>query len=503
MEYFSFRQRNLDFMCPSLPKTYSEFSNSRSTAAVTLRKEKRQKHLMHKRLNTLKNSPGSSVSLEKVINNLSYTDLSSIKALRKLLCEDKFDKLHLLELRPDIVNYLSKGLISSKTELIYEISWCFANLAIGPPMIVNDVCNFKFFFADAIIHLDNKSLAEQACWVLGNLAADHINTKNSIVQIPGLIKSLVHLLTLRNNSLNSVACWTMCNLIRGPNPDTFIFFEAGALLPVLEITHKPYSCQVIESLWLLSFFTCKANNEIFALIYDQQNIQTYLKYLESNDPKLLVPIIRILGNGFLMYPYLDYLFITNEFSEILIKLINNQNPQVRKESLWMLSNIFSLEYSEPAMVYIGEKVIKSLISLINDEIQEIKNEAGIALYNLAEVYESRYLQSISFCTTLNVFEYYVSNILNVPAWIKLKIQGIYDIDLLKVSLGFLLLYFQQNDKKKEIEEYLYSDDVKDAIEECQITIEKGKNNSSSSEDFIIQICIDLLKWYNTDKYNFS
>ena len=157
----------------------------------------------------------------------------------------------------------------------------------------------------------------------------------------------------------------------------------------------------------------------------------------------------------------------------------------------MLSNIFSLEYSEPAMVYIGEKVIKSLISLINDEIQEIKNEAGIALYNLAEVYESRYLQSISFCTTLNVFEYYVSNILNVPAWIKLKIQGIYDIDLLKVSLGFLLLYFQQNDKKKEIEEYLYSDDVKDAIEECQITIEKGKNNSSSSEDFIIQICIDL------------
>ena len=490
-------------MSTGVPTTADQLRVYRSAAAVTLRKQRRHQHLMHKRLNKLASSPGTLLSLDSILQSLSLSSISSIKSLRKFLCSDKVDYISLLQFHPNIVHYLSKGLESSKSELAYEVSWCFANLALGPPMLVNDIRSYKHIFTEIIISGENKALAEQACWVLGNLAADLISIKEDIKCTPGLLKGMVHLLSLSNSSLSTVACWALTNLIRGPIPDTKHFFDAGALVPVLELIHKKYSSQVVESLWLLSFFTCSAPDEIFDQVYDRYHVDIYLKYLEYDDPKILVPVVRILGNAFLMYPYLDYMFNTHNFSNRVAKLIVHENVQVKKESLWMLSNIVTLCYVEALMQYYGDEVIRALVRLISEDIEEVKVEAGIALYNLAEVYGSAFLPRILSRSTIGLFGYFVSNIQNVPAWVKFEIEIRCDVDLLRVSLGFIALCLEINEVSKEIEDYLRSDDIRDAIEDCKLTLEKGQNRYSSSEAYIIQMCEYILKWFPTSEFSFS
>lgn len=503
MDCTSFNKRNLDFMCIGAPKTSQELRSFRSTAAVTLRKERRHHFLMHKRLNKVNDSPGVSVSLDSALQDLSLSNISSVKTLRKLLCSESLDLITLMQLRPNIIHELSKGLQMAKPELAYEVAWCMANLALGPPMLVNDINLYRSIFIEVVIIGENKALAEQSCWVLGNLAAENRAIREQIRNTPGLLKGMVHLLMLKSCSLNAVACWAMTNLIRGYVPDSKHFFEAGALSPVLEITHKPYSSQVVESLWLLSFFTYSAPDEVYELIYAQANITDYLKYLDYEDAKIIIPIIRILGNGFLMYPYFDYLFSTSEFSERLIKMVTNDHTQIKKESLWMLSNLITLCYIDNLMRFYGGKLISVLCALVTDETEEIKTEAGIALYNLSEVYSSLYLPRILQCSSSSIFKFFVSNIQNVPVWVKFQIQVICDIDLLKVSLGFIALCLELNECPREAEELILCDDVREAVEDCKFTLEKGQSRYSSSEAYIIQMCEHILKWFPLPEFGFS
>ena len=77
------------------------------------------------------------------------------------------------------------------------------------------------------------------------------------------------------------------------------------------------------------------------------------------------------------------------------------------------------------------------------------------------------------------------------------------MDLLRVSLGFIALCLEINEVSKEIEDYLRSDDIRDAIEDCKLTLEKGQNRYSSSEAYIIQMCEYILKWFPTSEFSFS
>jgi hypothetical protein len=493
MEYKLFKDRNSSFMVTDLPKTTEEFSQFRSSALVTLRKQKRQQHILHKRLNKVNNSPGTLVSLQEVINTLNIFNIQSIKMFRKLLCEDKFDYMLLLQLKPDIVRALSKALQSKNNEMVYEISWCFANLALGPPMLVDQVGGFISVFTDIAANSEDKSLAEQACWVLGNLAADNLVMKDCIRRMPGLVASLSRLLALKNPNLNSVVCWALCNIIRSQCPCTDDLIEAGVLAPVLDISHRPYSPQVVESLWLLSFLTISALQEVYVQVYTAHNLQLYLKYLEYDDINLLIPIIRIIGNAFVYYPSLDYLFSNSLFIDHTIKLINSPNTQVKKEIIWMVSNIFALDYVKPFINYSGDSMIKILLSFIDTDEQKLITELGICIYNLSEVYNSLYFQRILHYGKTNLIDFYINIIENVPIWVKFDIEVAYDIDLLKISLGFIALAFEFTDKSKDIDEYLYSDKVRDAIEDCKDTIRKGKNKYSNDEAFMISQCDVILK----------
>ena len=168
----------------------------------------------------------------------------------------------------------------------------------------------------------------------------------------------------------------------------------------------------------------------------------------------------------------------------------------------MVSNLFTLNYVEIIMSYFGDDIIKVLINTIKEDSQEILTEVGISIYNLSEVCESFYLNRILYHGKTSLLKFFVNNIQNVPTWVKFDLQVICDVDLLKVSIGFIDICLQNADKSKEIEEFLYSDEVRETIEDCKYTLQKGQTKFHTNEAFIIQQCEQILKFY-APEFTFS
>ncbi|OMJ89146.1 hypothetical protein SteCoe_8774 [Stentor coeruleus] len=490
------------FMQTGLPKTIEEFSQFRTIAAVALRRDKRQKHIMHKRMNKrLSSTPTIKISLEEAINQLSLSNLQSIKNFRKLLCQEKFDFLRLVQLKPDIVSYLAKGLESKKTELAFEVSWCFANLACGIPMLVNDVAGYTHVFHDIVVSGENKFLCEQACWVLGNLAADSIAKRDGLRLKFDLLKAMCNLMMLKNSSLSAVSCWAICNIIRSQQPDCRVIIESNGLGTLIELCQKTFSCQVTESLWLLSFITCTYNPNVFIQIYKPELLNTLVTYLNHYDSKSILPVIRIIGNGFLYNQNFDSIFSSSHFSQYTLKLLNNNCSQIKKETLWMLSNLFTLEYTRSFINNIGTDFFKTLNALVTDDNQEIRTEAGIALYNLAEIFSSTYLLTILSYDGPGIINAFTFNISNVPTWVNYGLYVNFDVDLLKCSLGFVILCMGFNELDKETEDVIFGEELKRTIEDCQYTMSKAMCQGNS-ESYIMEQCNFLLKIMKSD-FEFS
>ncbi|OMJ81562.1 hypothetical protein SteCoe_17974 [Stentor coeruleus] len=496
-----FKPRIGTYMQTGLPTTIEEFSQFRTTSAIALRKEKRQKHIMHKRMNK-STTQTQNIPLEDLISQLSLTNLQSIKALRQLLCQEKFDFLRLFQIKPNIVHYLAEGLNYIKPELSFEIIWCFANLACGFPNFINDVADYMQVFQDIVINGENKFLCEQVCWVLGNLAADS-KGKGEILRMNLMLqKALCNMIMDKNSKLSAVACWALCNVLRSSKPDCSVVIELGGVGILVEICQKAYCCQVVESLWLLSFITCNYDPNVLNQIYRPNILVSLSKYLNYNDNKVILPAIRALGNGFLYNQNLSPLFSDSNFSQSSLKLLTSNSFQIKKEALWMLSNLFTQDYTKSLMKYIGCELIKSLCTLVSDEIQELRTEAGISLYNLSENFSSYYLNNILEYNGPDIINAYTININTIPTWVNFGLTSSNDIDLLKCSLGFIILCLESNDYNKKTEETLFSDGLREAIEDCKFTMLKVVTKKECQESYILQQCNFILKSLKND-YDFS
>lgn len=483
-----------NFMDTGLPKTADEYSEIRSAAQVSLRKCKRKDHIQNKRLQQC-SSPPPIVP----ISNLVFSSLDSIKCLRKLSSTPTFNFFELLDYHPSIIRTLGNNLNSKKDELVYEILWCLGNLVLGPPILVEQTSLYLDKFIEILIS-GNKLLAEQSCWVLGNIAAESSEKSAQITSKTEALRGMVNLLTLKNIRLASVAAWALCNLIKDRNLNFPLLFQFGILPATLDLITKPFSSQVTEGLWLLSYLSAEPCLEIVTQVFTNEKLETFKAYLEFDDSKVVLPIIRILGNGFVFSANLDSLFTDATFVYRVLRVFKIHDKQVKLEAIWMLSNLITHSYIEIVMKYAGEDIIKCLLVEAKDDDQSLKTEAGIALYNLAETLNCFYLAQILDMGKMFLLTMYVNNVANVPTWLRLGIQSRNDVYLLQVSLGFIGLCLECCELPYEMQQYVLSEEVKAVVEDCLVTMGRSLK-SSDDEKYIMQQCKYILNWFGHELSN--
>lgn len=504
--------RNDTFMDTKLPKTAAEYFAIRDTFAVELRKKKRLDQAHFKRLK-LAACP-LPISPEQVLASLQASNLSSVKALRQYLCSPQLNFELICKTCPEVVKELAVGFRSGKEELVLESCWCLTNLALGPPGLVNDIAELIPEVCGYILRVTSKIIAEQCCWLLGNLAAESLRVRDKIKEVCGLLKAICNLFRFNNPSLSSVACWTLCNLIRSQSPDSSIFVEAGAVAPVLEYLHRPESTDLCtDSLWFLSYLTVNTGLDVVQSVMLDRHMNRLVELLSTcAEVSVRVPILRIVGNVITYGANPAALMRFAQLREAVLTCACGDVMEIQREAFWLLSNAFgkSFQYTEWFLEHThGQLLVKKLtLSMDSEAENDLKVESCIALYNLAEGNRSAYIRTVLALGGTDLIDAICKNLTDIPFWFVLQVQGVSDIDRLLSSIGLLHLslefaaactfYAGPDQVEVSLLRKLQSSETFSCIETFALQYAGRDTHLGASETFMKDLCIDLMQRFYSE-----
>ncbi|KAI9487543.1 MAG: armadillo-type protein [Benjaminiella poitrasii] len=301
-----------------------------------------------------------------------------------------------------------------------------------------------------LLDSENMSLREIAAGALGNLAAEDLGDMNDeddkvreTIRNNGAVKPLIRMLDSTDAHLIQSACFALANLARGEEGQLRDYFTNGLTDKLLKnLDTKDTATEVC---WVISYLT--AVSEKFRESIMEKGFATPLvKQLTSLSEKgpVVLPVLRTLGNLVDSEDYLKILAEQDRFLPTIVNLIKtDQSRVIKKEALWVLSNVTSSRCTEIIEALEGLNVIKHLSELVARGAFDIRKGAAYCLMNIAN-HGPEHLDKLAHKQLL-------------PAFLDLvKSQ---DADMIRLGLGYIELLLTQSPKGKEV-----IDNVPDCME---------------------------------------
>ncbi|RCH91617.1 hypothetical protein CU098_008839 [Rhizopus stolonifer] len=349
----------------------------------------------------------------------------------------------------DCIETLSRMLTGSDLEEQIEAAQTISNIAAGPyDLWIKSTSTVPYLIN--LLSSENMNLREIAAGALGNMAAEDLGDMDdqddkvrSTIREHGAIKPLVHMLDSNDVRLIQSACFALANLARGQEAQLKDFFQTGISAKLLK--HLTNNDTATEICWVISYLTAisdKFRDEIMTMGFAEPLV-IELASLSEQGPVVL-PVLRTLGNLVASEDYLKVLKEQKAFLPTVAKLIHSdQSRVVKKEALWVLSNITSSQDPEIIQQLEELHVINHLSELVSRGAFDIRKGAAYCIMNMAN-HGSEHLDKLAHPQLL-------------PAFLDLvKSQ---DADMIRLGLGYIELLLTQSSKGKEV-----IDNVPDCME---------------------------------------
>lgn len=323
----------------------------------------------------------------------------------------------------------------------FEAAWVITNIASGNSEQTKYVVTVGAIpLLVKMVSEEDEMLLDQSVWALSNIAGDGEKFRDIIIEVGALPKTL-NLISKYMSSSGNIKIlrnlvWLVSNLNRGRSPVPLLENMKNSFSIIEKVVHINDQDLVSDSFWCLSYLA-DASSEMTDLILKSSVMKRLLELLDSfcndltkeeGDNKLskicagaICPIIRTLGNivtgdeeqtnsiirmGFLQY-----------FQPIFYLYQNQKLPRIRKEICWLISNITA--GTESQITYIFESnLLGVIIDSVNKHDLIIKNEAGIALFNLLYFCKTnpnpKYLQKLIEMGAIYALHNYLKAVRNLP-----------------------------------------------------------------------------------------
>ncbi|KAI8340352.1 armadillo-type protein [Choanephora cucurbitarum] len=339
----------------------------------------------------------------------------------------------------DCIEALTRMLTGSDLDEQIEAAQTISNIAAGPSNLwIKSTSTVPYLIS--LLDSDNLNLREVAAGALGNMAAEDLGDMDdqddkvrATIRDNGAIKPLVHLLDTNDVRLIQSACFALANLARGQEEQLQDFFQSNLSLKLLK--HLNNNDTATEICWVISYLTAvsdKFREEIMSMGFAEPLV-TELTHLSDQGPVVL-PVLRTIGN---LVASEDYLAVLNEqasFLPTIVKLIQSDQRVVRKEALWVLSNITSSQRTEIIQTLEELETIQSLSDLVSRGAFDIRKGAAYCLMNIAS-HGPEHLDKLAHRSLL-------------PSFLDLiKSQ---DADMIRLGLGYIELLLTESSKGKEV-----------------------------------------------------
>ncbi|GJJ73012.1 hypothetical protein EMPS_05370 [Entomortierella parvispora] len=259
------------------------------------------------------------------------------------------------------------------------------NMAAGGS---TELCEAALNTAPHLIQfLDSQNLAlvDQSAWALGNIAAEGPKSRDRLMD-NGVLPPLVKLLESKDLNLVQTACFALSNLARGEGANKDALVKSGLIRPLLHHLRVDTQPAVIsEAAWVVVYLTSGPDN-VSTQLLEHRLIPLLVEPLKQFLDKraLAIPLIRALGN-IASGPDNNTSTLINEpgFLEAMLQFIQSDCRPVKKESLWLMSNITADHTGLDLIKVIDAGFIPVLSQIATHHNFDIRKEAAHSLVNLA------------------------------------------------------------------------------------------------------------------------
>ncbi|KAG1111828.1 hypothetical protein G6F42_014914 [Rhizopus arrhizus] len=383
-------------------------------------------------------------------------DLASDDKTLRIVAAQHIGKF-VLEPAKALIKYITEGncietlaqmISGSNSDEQIEAAQTISNIAAGPyDLWIKSVSTVPYLIS--LLDSDNMNLREIAAGALGNMAAEDLGDMNdeddkvrATIRDNGAIKPLVRMLDSSDVHLVQSACFALANLARGQEGQLKEFFTAGLTDKLLK--NLGNADAATEVCWVISYLTAgseKFREEVMEKGFADPLVKELANLAEQGP--VVLPVLRTLGNLVGSEDYLKMLAEKEAFLPKVVSLIKSDQRVVKKEALWVLSNITSSQDPEIIQKLEELDVIKHLSELVVRGAFDIRKGAAYCIMNIAN-HGPEHLDKLSHKQLL-------------PAFLDLvKSQ---DADMIRLGLGYIELLLTQSPKGKEV-----IDNVPDCME---------------------------------------
>ncbi|KAG0072579.1 hypothetical protein BGZ89_004848 [Linnemannia elongata] len=382
-----------------MPKTAKEAANKRVKEDAQLRKQRRDELVSAKRFKRFKDQPETGGDEEV---ELGKDQLDSVQALLKsekptekvealktvseyLTNHSESRALQTLVSSKDFVSILEGLLTGSDAEEQLLAASIVTNMAAGGS---SELCEAALNTAPHLIQFlesQNLALVDQSAWALGNIAADGPKFRDRLKD-NGVLPPLIKLLDSKDLNLVQTACFALSNLARGEGAQQEALVKAGLVKPLLHHLRVDTEPAVIsEAAWVVVYLTSGPENVSIQLL-EHRLIPLLVAPLKDflDQKALAIPLVRALGN-IASGPDNNTSALINEpgFLPAMLQFIQSDCRPVKKESLWLMSNITADHTGKDLIKVIDAGFIPVLSQIATHQNFDIRKEAAYSLINLA------------------------------------------------------------------------------------------------------------------------
>ncbi|OMJ92462.1 hypothetical protein SteCoe_4802 [Stentor coeruleus] len=327
--------------------------------------------------------------------------LDPIKTLRNILSQDKVCPIHLF-MHTEITTKLIKTLNINNKILQIECLWCLINLASGPSHIIKKLLNnnIKEPLKKLLSNTDLEIL-HYTIWCIGNLVGDSSYSRLTLIDFIPLLLDLIN--KIPQNLWNNII-WTLSNFCRGK---LYIPREAtNQILSIIPKVLKTYDDNLVtNSCWVLSFISTSGCERVEDII-NLDILRNLIEILHFEPGNFTLPCLRTLGNILWGSDQAQKLLDLG-FLDCVCKLLNQSKIELKKEMLWILSNI-TAGSDEQIKCVLGHPCIRIVIKCLEDPDIEVRNEAVWVISNATNAEDEKLVIKVieigafnSICDFLN------------------------------------------------------------------------------------------------------
>jgi hypothetical protein len=307
--------------------------------------------------------------------------IEAVRGFRKALSVEKnppVQKCVELGVLPILVSCLYR---EDKQELQFEASWAITNIASTeftrvvvehnavPPLV-------------QLLTSSSADIREQCAWALGNIAGDSSDLRDLVLAQNPLPALLANIDAPASLSLLRNCAWTLSNFCRGkPAPK---FESVASALPCLAklIGSNMDKDSAVDACWALSYMSDGDENRIQRVV--ELGVAERLVQLLTEGGSMLVPSLRTLGNFVTGNEQQTQIAINAGILPALCPLLSHNRKNVRKESLWVLSNIAAGSAAQLRMLCSTPDLLARVLAQLCANVEwDCRKEAAWVVSNIA------------------------------------------------------------------------------------------------------------------------